>query len=93
MRNIWSDKGTTEIDVFGADWENLLNAETISTSTWAVVSGGVTTSAPAISGSETSVKLSGGTVGRGKVTNTIVTSGARTLVEEFNFLIVDMSAV
>jgi len=93
MRNIWSDKGTTEVDVFGADWANLLGVETISTSTWAVVSGGVTTSAPAISGTETSVKLAGGTVGRGKVTNTIVTSAGRTLVEEFNFLIVDTAAV
>ena len=93
MRNIWSDKGTTEVDMFGADWANLLGAETISTSEWAVISGGVSTSAPTITGTETSVKLSGGTVGIGKVTNTITTNGGRTLVEEFVFPIIDKSAV
>lgn len=92
MLNIWSEKSTAEVDVFGADWVKLLGSETITESTWAVISGGVTTSMSTISGTQTSIKLAGGTVGKGKVVNTIATNGGRTLVEEFVFSIVDKSA-
>lgn len=80
MSDYLEPKDPIEIKDYGMNWATVLAAEnetTIATSTWAVSPSGLTllsSPAPAISGSITSVWVSGGTVGTVyKLSNTIVT--------------------
>lgn len=69
-----------EVINYVIDWTDLLNGETISTSTW--TDDGVTSSSAAISGATTSANI---TDTDGEVENKITTSGSRTLIRRLRF--------
>ena len=65
------------------DWEEILGAESILTSSWASSYAALIVSDDGTSGDVTSVYVSGGTVGvKGRITNTITTDGAVTSTYE-----------
>lgn len=74
-------KDPDEILIYGFDWSDWLESgDTLSTSSWDVQAGsGLTSASPSISGSNTLVKISGGTVIASdgspyQITNTVTTS-------------------
>ena len=93
MKNVFSQKGTTEVEVFSLDWTNPVQNDIITSSQWSVVSGGVSIVTNSIEEKRTLVKLSGGSVGWAKVINTVTTAAGQTLVEECFFEIVDKSVL
>lgn len=74
---------------YSMDWSDWLTAsETISTSAWSVPAG-VTSSGASVSATMTLVFLATPTVGSYSITNTISTSGGRTIARTF---VVDVKA-
>jgi hypothetical protein len=66
------------------DWSEFLGAETLTSSQWTAEEG-VTISSPTRDDTTTTVWISGGTIGQTfKITNSIVTSGAREKDFSFN---------
>lgn len=64
---------------YGFDWEDWLDGDTISTSSWVVSPSGLTASPNTKTSNTTTVWLSGGTAGSTyQLTNTIVTAAGRT---------------
>ena len=79
----WPSKDPQEVLDYQFDWRaRLVTSETISTSTFIVAEGSVTTASPSIGVGTTTVWLSGGTLGEVNViTNRIVTNQGRTYDE------------
>jgi hypothetical protein len=77
----WPDKDPDEVLDYDINWsKRLASGETISTSTWSVVSGSVTINSDATSSPRTKVWLQGGSLGETcKVQNRVVTSASRTM--------------
>lgn len=64
---------------YGFEWEDWLDGDTISTSSWTVSPSGLTASPNTKTSNTTTVWLSGGTVGSTyQLTNTVVTAAGRT---------------
>ncbi len=77
MKLTWPSKDPSEVLDYQIDWSPLLDTDTILTSTW-VVPAGLTIQSQSLTGTTATIWLSGGLEGYHRVTNTIVTSGART---------------
>ena len=73
-------KDPDEVLDYSIDWTNeLATSETISTSSWTVVTSGITKDSDSITGNFTTVILSGGTAGEEyELVNTIETNQNRT---------------
>jgi hypothetical protein len=89
----WPDsKDPSETDIYTVNWLDRLGGETISTSSFAVALGTVTITGQSHTTTAANVTLSGGVDGeQAQITNTIVTSGARTLEETIILWILDSS--
>jgi hypothetical protein len=89
----WPDsKDPSETDIYTVNWLDRLGGETISTSSFAVALGTVTITGQSHTTTAANVTLSGGADGeQAQITNTIVTSGARTLEETIILWILDSS--
>lgn len=74
-------KREAEAESVTIDWTDALGGETVSKSSW--VGDGVTVSGAALSTTSTSANIAGT---EGEATNTITTSGGRTLVRKLRFL-------
>lgn len=77
----WPTKDPDEVLDYDIDWSaRLASGETISTSSWSVVSGTVVIDSNSKTDDRTKVWLSGGTLGETcELRNRIVTSGSRTM--------------
>ena len=72
-------KGAGAVLDYSIDWTSFLAGDTISTSTWAAESTGITIDSETEAGAVTTVTLSSGVLHREyAVTNTIVTTAGRT---------------
>lgn len=75
----WPTKDPDDVLDYQIDWTDLLDGDTIATSTWTVPSG-ITRDSDTFSGVLTTIWLSGGTDAQTYVlTNQVVTTGARTI--------------
>jgi len=80
-------KGATEVGSFSIDWETLLGADTISTSTWSCETG-ITEDSESETTTVATVVLSAGTAGTTYTcTNTIVTAAAATYVDSLYIIV------
>ncbi len=87
----FSPKGASETDLFSLDWGDypLDSGETISTFAATVTAGGASVAASSFSGTVTTARISGGTLGQtARVTFRITTSASRVLEREVAFRIV-----
>lgn len=81
MANVFI-KRISEVADYQVDWAELIGSDTISGSTWAVDTG-ITKDSDSHDASTTTIWVSGGSVNTNyKLTNTIVTAGARTFVKD-----------
>lgn len=79
---------------FAIDWTNFLLAEgtTLSTSSWALISGDVVLGTSQISGTIAKINLSGGTVSTtSKLRNTITTANSRTFTMDLEIQVKERS--
>ncbi len=82
------NKDPDAIEVMTLDWSFRLGGATISSSTWTGT--GITIVTDAVDGRETSVKVSGGTLGEThRVTNRVVTSAGETLDQSIDVFITE----
>jgi hypothetical protein len=77
------EKDADEVLDFTLDWTNLLDGDTISTSTWEEETGNVTINSSSNTTTSTTVWV---TETDGMLKNTVVTAGARTLVRRVRFV-------
>lgn len=79
----WDPKDPDEVKDYTYDWEDILDGDTISTSTWSIASGGsalvIDTPAATNTNSTATFWASGGTIGvTYQILNRITTAGGRT---------------
>ena len=83
----WPDKDNDEVVRYGIDFADRLDSGvTLTAVTWSHTPAGITQTSPAVSGSVASVRISGGTTGKGFVfTAQVTTSDSQTLEESAVF--------
>lgn len=79
MSLTWPNKDADEVLDYQIDWTDLLDGDTISTSTWLISGSGLTKQSQSNTTTTATIWLQGGTDGTAYVvTNTITTAGGRT---------------
>lgn len=91
MAKRFRDKDPADVIDYSLDWTDELAlvspADTISTSTWTVTTG-LTLSSPLVTGAVTIIVVAGGVAGTEyRLTNTIVTTGGRTVQRTYPLLV------
>lgn len=82
-------KSPGEVELFGVDWADRLGSATLLTSSWSVAAG-VTQVSTGFTATQTSIKLSGGTLGSVyRITNQVTTSDGETLEYSIDIEIIE----